>query len=424
MKDKARSLLKEFKGDDYAFGLGVLDQVGKYAGRYGKTCVLMAGFSPWSEPVLEKVRASLAAAGVTVVKDVKAARPNSPIADVQAAAKQLESAGADMIVVVGGGSAIDGAKASNVLCTYTGESADINDYFGVGKVTAAKSKTGRDLLPLVAVESASGSAAHLTKYSNITNLDTGQKKLIVDAAVVPPAAVFDYAVTASMGKDFTLDGAFDGISHCLEVYYGASAESMELIERIALAGIELILADLAAAVSDPADLSAREAMGLGTDLGGYAIMVGGTNGGHLTSFSLVDVLPHGRACAIMNPYYTVFFAPAIERQLRRLAEIFARRGYLKADTAALAGYDLGKAAAEAMFKLADEVGFPKTLGEVPGFTDAHIARVLAAAKDPALENKLKNMPIPLTAAEIDEKMGPILQAARTGNLDAYKPSGA
>ena len=45
-------------------------------------------------------------------------------------------------------------------------------------------------------------------------------------------------------------------------------------------------------------------------------MLGGTNGGHLTSFSLVDVLSHGRACAMTNPYYTVFFAPAIQQPLQ------------------------------------------------------------------------------------------------------------
>jgi len=61
------------------------------------------------------------------------------------------------------------------------------------------------------------------------------------------------------------------------------------------------------------DMDSRESLGLGTDLGGYAIMVGGTSGPHLTSFSLVDVLSHGRACAIMSPYYTVFFAPAIQK---------------------------------------------------------------------------------------------------------------
>ncbi len=63
-------------------------------------------------------------------------------------------------------------------------------------------------------------------------------------------------------------------------------------------------------------MAAREALCLATDLGGYAIMLGGTNGGHLTSFSLVDILTHGRACALMNPYYTVFFAPAVEGPLQ------------------------------------------------------------------------------------------------------------
>ena len=54
-------------------------------------------------------------------------------------------------------------------------------------------------------------------------------------------------------------------------------------------------------------------------------MIGGTNGGHLTSFSLVDVTSHGRACALTNPYYTVFFAPAIEPALRLSARSYGGR---------------------------------------------------------------------------------------------------
>lgn len=70
------------------------------------------------------------------------------------------------------------------------------------------------------------------------------------------------------------------------------------------------------AIEKPGDEEARISLGLGTDLGGYAIMVGGTNYGHLFSFSVVNKLTHGRACAIVNPYATVFFAPAIEVQLK------------------------------------------------------------------------------------------------------------
>ena len=53
---------------------------------------------------------------------------------------------------------------------------------------------------------------------------------------------------------------------------------------------------------------------------------------------------------------------------------------------------------------------------MPGFTDEHIERALAAAKDPQLKMKLENMPVPLTAEMVDEYMGPILRAARDGDL--------
>jgi alcohol dehydrogenase len=53
-------------------------------------------------------------------------------------------------------------------------------------------------------------------------------------------------------------------------------------------------------------------------------MLGGANGAHLTSFSLVDILSHGRARAIMNPYYTVFFAPIVQDGLKLVGNISSR----------------------------------------------------------------------------------------------------
>ncbi len=149
-------------------------------------------------------------------------------------------------------------------------------------------------------------------------------------------------------------------------------------------------------------------------------MIGGTNGGHLTSFSLVDILPHGRACAIMNPYYTVFFAPAIEQPLRVVGKIYQEAALTGADIEALKGRDLGVAVAEAMFELARRIGCPTRLSEVEGFSRQHIDRALAAAKNPQLKMKLQNMPVPLTSEMIDDYMGPILEAARDGNLALIK----
>jgi len=173
-------------------------------------------------------------------------------------------------------------------------------------------------------------------------------------------------------------------------------------------------------IKAPRDAEAREALCLATDLGGYAIMLGGTNGGHLTSFSLVDVLSHGRACAIMNPYYTVFFAPAIQGPLRVVGKIYREAGLTTAGVENLSGRELGVAVAEAMFELARRIGFPTRLDQVEGFSPGHIERALTAARNPQLKMKLENMPVPLTAEMVDEYMRPVLEAARDGDLTRIK----
>jgi len=132
------------------------------------------------------------------------------------------------------------------------------------------------------------------------------------------------------------------------------------------------------------------------------------------------LLTHGRACAIMNPYYTVFFAPAIEGPLQLIGALLEGAGYLTEDLSGLSGRELGVAVANGFFAFAKAVDFPTTLGEVQGFTQAHIDRALAAAKNPQLKMKLENMPIPLTAEMIDEYMRPILEAAKTGDLSIIK----
>jgi alcohol dehydrogenase len=74
-----------------------------------------------------------------------------------------------------------------------------------------------------------------------------------------------------------------------------------------------------------------------------------------------------------------------------------------------------------MAELARSVGFPTTLDEVEGFGDEHVARMLTAAKDPALASKLQGMPIPMKPDEVDRYMGPVLEAARTGDFGLIVP---
>lgn len=420
-RKKAKDLLKAYKGEQYTFGNGVLPEVAKIAKSYGKRVMLVSN-TTYLKNVADTIAADCKAAGLELVGDriVPDAAPNAPREDVYRLESYILHYKPDCIVSVGGGSAIDATKAANALASLGELSPEIEDYFGTGLVSKALEESGKTLLPLVAVQTSASSGAHLTKYSNVTDPVAGQKKLIVDEAIVPSHAVFDYEVTVTQPMSLTVDGALDGMAHCLEVYYGAAPEKQELLGEITEAAVRLIVEYTPKVIADPEDTEAREAIGLATDLGGYAIMVGGTNGAHLTSFSLVDLTSHGRACGIMNPYYTVFFAPQVVPQMERVAAIFKEAGFISADLSKLEPRRLGELLAEGMIAFSKSIQSPSRLSELEGFSDKHISRALEAAKNPQLKMKLQNMPVPLSADQVDEYMGPILQAAKSGDLSIIK----
>jgi len=432
---RAEELLREWKGERYAFGVEVLDKVGEFAARLGKRTMLVVTQygeegGEWFDPYLEQITRSLQAHGLDYGEPVRGAGPNAPRADLYRIALTVSKTGPDSVIAVGGGSTIDAAKAASVLASYEG--SDIEPYFGTGEVTKVSETAGKPVIPVVAVQTASSSGAHLTKYSNITDPATGIKKLIVDEAIIPSAAVFDYRVTLGAPKSLTLDGGLDGIAHCWEVFIGATGKCYyEEIEEITQTSVDLIVGNLPKAMADPKDLDARVALGLGTDLGGYAIMIGkqnpetgevergGTNAGHLGSFQLTRYLAHGRACAVLNPYYVVLFAQAIEPQNRVVGAIFQEAGFIAGDVdlEKLKGRALAQTVAEGMIAFSRRLGFPTTLKEA-GVPQEQIEVMVGAAKNPQLKMKLQNMPAPMDVerGDVDTLMRPALEAAYSGDL--------
>jgi len=411
---RALELLKEFKGNHYRFGMDVLPQIGPQTHSLGRRTVLIRSTFSGSQTYVDTLAHMLKEQGISCEAIIKGPAPNAPIEDLLRITAELDQANPDFVISFGGGSVIDTAKAAIVLHSFGGE---IENYFGTGKVTAALQANDKTLIPHLAIQTAASSAAHLTKYSNITNLQTGQKKLIVDEAIVPTLAVFDYATTLTTPDSLTGDGAMDGISHALEVLYGAiSSANYSQIEEVSLTAIALIVNALPVVLAQPNHRDARTNLALGTDLGGYAIMLGGTNGGHLTSFSLVDLLPHGRACGLLNPYYSIYFAPAIQEPLHKVGQIYKQAGFSSDNFEQLEGYPLGSAVAKAMIAFNRKMGLPTTLNEIEGFNNQHIQRALSAAKNPQLKMKLENMPIPMTLEKIDTDMRAILEAAATGDF--------
>ncbi len=430
---QARKILVEWKGTSYAFGDGALKKVGSFAKPLGKnTLIVVADLGQqWVEPIRKEVENSLKEQGVAY-QTVLGAAPNAPREDLYRIALQLSRSRADMIIAIGGGSTVDAAKAAAILVTYSPDevqkalggnealSGTIEPFFGVGNVTKVKEAVGRPVLPNIAVQTAASSAAHLTKGSNITDPLTNQKKLIVDEAIYPAAAAFDYSVMMNAPNSLTVDGGLDGIAHVWEVLTGATSypQFARLLEVTEIA-MRLIVGGLQKANRDPKDREARMALGLGTDAAGYVLMhgPGGTHGPHLGSLSLVDLLSHGRACALLNPYYTVLFADATQESLKMAASVFKDAGHIKEEISKLSGRDLGMMVAKAMIAFWKELGFPTTLKEV-GATETHLQRMLAAAKNPQLRMKLQQMPVPMDAekGDVDKLMKPTLDAAFSGDL--------
>jgi alcohol dehydrogenase class IV len=410
---KAYKLLKRFKGDSYIFGMDISKDIPKESFPKGENIAIIRSTYSGSNEQLQPFQRVIAKQN-KICAIITGPKPNAPLEDLERITTRLGESLPSFIVSFGGGSTTDIAKAANILISLGGK---IDEYYGVALATQTIHKTGKSLLPHLAIQTSASSSAHLTKYANITDSSTHQKNLIVDDVIVPHKAIFDYASTLSAPRELTIDGALDGLSHAIEVYYGALyAANQELIEEVCLESIRLILHYLPLVLEHPDNKTARAGLAMGVDLGGYAIMLGSTNGGHLTSFSLVDILPHGRACAILNPYYTVFFAPTIHPQLKKIARLYARENFgdlnIPSDTE-----ELGLYVAEAMQTFLKRIGVPTALNDVEGFSQEHINRALQAAQTPQLRMKINSMPVPFAPSEVETSMKSILVSAAEGHFE-------
>ncbi|MBM3709211.1 MAG: iron-containing alcohol dehydrogenase [Actinobacteria bacterium] len=430
----AAGLLEKYFKQNYTFGIDCLDKAGRYVSEFGKSTLLIISKNRWAEPLRTEFLKIFAKYKISITAESSAARPNAPVEDVIALSEIIKKVNPESITCVGGGSAIDCAKAANALASLGDNSDDLNLFFGVGEVSKIAGKKNKKLFPLIAVMVAAGSAAHLTKHSNITFLETGEKKVISDDILTPGRAVFDYKTTLTAPFEVTIDGAMDGLSHCLEVYYGISHDKNGMeefinIENACLAAISLVIEVLPGLAGNLKNLKYRHAVGLATDLGGYALTKGWTNMPHINSFGIVDIVSHGRACGLLNPYYTVFFAHAIREKLIKLITIYRSYvddenlyifDYLEEDSKGsikdISSRKIGEILAKAMVNFSSKLGFPVKLDQIKSFSDMHIDRMLEIAGSPRFENRLKNMPIPLEGKMVDKYIRGVILAAKSGDF--------
>jgi alcohol dehydrogenase len=307
-----------------AFGAGALNDLGAIVKAEGGSRVLLV-----SDPgitaaghveraVRSIFRAGLAArvydgAGenpttIHVGKGVIIARPFKP----------------DMIVGLGGGSAMDCGKGINFLLTNGGR---IADYWGVNKAT-------KPMLPFIAIPTTAGTGSDAQSFALITDPDTHQKMACGDTKALPRIAILDPELTATVPAKVAAATGIDAIAHAVET--AATNKRNETSRLFSRQAWELLEPAYERVMIDPADLSAREGMLQGAHLAGAAIENSMLGAAHACANALTATCGtvHGVAVGLMlpsivrfnaaldgNPYADLMFdAESLARRLERMLD--------------------------------------------------------------------------------------------------------
>ena len=249
--------------------------------------------------IVAKIGASLQAnqfafeASTALYTDVM---PEPTEASLQPAVQQLKAGGFDCIIALGGGSAIDSAKAISVLAKYGGK---MRDY----KVPYELQNPG---LPLIAIPTTAGTGSEVTRFTIITDDETDEKMLCVGKGLMPIAAIVDYELSLSLPARITADTGLDALTHAIEAYVSRKANPYS--DQQALAALALLAPNIRTVYTEPNNHAAREAMMLGATLAGIAFSNASVALVHGMSrpLGVHFHVPHGLSNAMLLPLVTEY----------------------------------------------------------------------------------------------------------------------
>ena len=295
--------------------------------------------------IAAKVTVLLENAGIpyVVFSDVKA---NPTIENVQSGVKAYAASGADAIVAIGGGSAMDTAKAIGIITTNP-EFADVRSLEGVAP-------TKNHAVFTIAVPTTAGTAAEVTINYVITDVEKKRKFVCVDTNDIPEIAVVDPDMMASMPRGLTAATGMDALTHAIEGYITRAA--WEMTDMFHLKAIELIARHLRGAVENTAE--GREGMALAQYIAGQGFSNVGLGIVHSMAHGLGALYdtPHGVANAILLPSVMEYNAPATGEKYRDIARAMGVEG-----TDKMTEEQYRAAAVEAVRQLSQDVGIPADL---------------------------------------------------------------
>ncbi|MCB9681667.1 MAG: iron-containing alcohol dehydrogenase [Alphaproteobacteria bacterium] len=316
----------------------------------------------------------LAAAGCAV--DVfDGVVPNPTSADAARGADAYARAGADGLVALGGGSALDTAKAVGFLVANGGV---MEDWWGFGKAP-------RPLPPLVAVPTTAGTGSEVQSFALISRATDHRKMACGATTAMPRTAILDADLTLSAPRSVTITAGLDALVHALET--AVTTAGTDASRMVATQAFARLWPALPRAVERPDDLAARTQLLLGACQAGQAIEASMLGAAHAAANPLTARfdLDHGLAVAWMAPGVIRFNGahPAVADRYAPLA--------------AIAGVDGPEGLAVALEGLLAQLGVAADLAGI----GVRSRDVPALAEDAAGQWTAGFNPVPVTAADVE-----------------------
>lgn len=298
--------------------------------------------------VATKVTDVLDKAGIAykVYSGIKA---NPTIENVKEGVEFCKAEGADILVAVGGGSAIDTSKAIGIIMTNP-EFSDVRSLEGVAP-------TKKPCLPIIAVSTTSGTAAEVTINYVITDVEKHRKFVCVDPHDIPVVAIIDPDMVMSMPRGLCAATGMDALTHAIEGYITKGA--WDLTDMLHITAIKMIAKHLRDSVNKDAD--AREKMAVAQYIAGMGFSNVGLGIVHSMAHPLSALYdtPHGVACAAILPTVLAYNASATGEKYKDIAIAMGVEGVEK-----MTQDEYRKACVDAVRQLGKDVGIPQHLAEV------------------------------------------------------------
>jgi alcohol dehydrogenase class IV len=290
------------------FGAGCSRELPAHVQRLDGTHALIITDAFFAGNGLAAEFASLLAQGNIASTVFSGVQPDPTDANVSAGVQMLRECNADVVVALGGGSAIDAAKAIAMLAR---NAEPLRQYMGYHKVPNAG-------VPLIAIPTTAGTGSEATRVAVITDTERDEKMMMLSAHLMASTALVDYELSVTMPKPLTAHVGVDTLTHGIEAYVSRKANLMT--DPIALSCIALTAGSLLTAWREPDNRAAREAMAMAACQGGMAFSNSSVGLVHGMSRPLgaLHHVPHGLSNAVLLPAITRF---SLEGALPRYATI-------------------------------------------------------------------------------------------------------